>query len=48
MRAPLSGLRRAVLGAERHQPGHLALGDRDLLATPLRERDVLDLEVVTH
>ena len=38
MRAPLSGFARAVLLAERHEAGHLALGDRDLLATPVGER----------
>jgi hypothetical protein len=46
--SPLERLRLAVLGSERHEPGHLALGDRDFLPTPLRERDVLHLEIVTH
>ena len=43
MRAPLSGLRRAVLCAQRHQAGHLVLGERDLLAAPFGELDVGDL-----
>ena len=31
--------------ADRHQAGHLRLGDRDLLAAPVGERQVRDLEV---
>ena len=42
MRAPLSGLLRAVLLADRHQAGHLGLGDGDFLAAPVGEPDVLD------
>ena len=55
MRAPFSGLRLAELGAERHQPGHLGLGDVDLLAAEVGEGDVpddvvplLDDEVLAH
>ncbi len=36
----LEGLRRRILGANRHQPGHLLLGDRDLFAAPVGERNV--------
>ncbi len=36
----LERLRRAVLGAERHEAGHLGLGDLDLLAAPIGEREV--------
>jgi hypothetical protein len=32
----------AVFLARRHQAGHLGLGQRDLLAAELGERDVLD------
>ena len=35
IRAPASGLLRAVLLAQRHQPGHLLLGETDLLAAEL-------------
>jgi hypothetical protein len=38
-------LRLAVLLAQRHQAGHLVLGELDLLAAPGREREVGDLEV---
>jgi hypothetical protein len=41
----LQGLPRPILLAHRHQAGHLGLGDRDLLAAPVGEADVLD-EVV--
>ena len=34
-----------VLAADRHQAGHLVLGERDLLAAELGEREVGDLEV---
>src|SRR5215471_10095334 len=37
-------LRARVLGADRHQPGHLVLGEGDLLAPELREREIGDLE----
>ena len=33
-----------VLGTDRHQPGHLMLGEGDLLAPELREREIGDLE----
>ena len=36
----------AELGAQRHQAGHLGLGDLDLLAAEIGERDVLDDVVV--
>jgi hypothetical protein len=36
MRAPFSGLLLAVLLAERHQAGHLDLGELDLLAAESR------------
>ena len=45
MRAPASGLLRAVLLAARHQARHLDLGQLDLLAAPLGEREVGDLVV---
>jgi hypothetical protein len=46
MRAPLSGwLAVAVLRAQRHQPGHLGLGDGDLLAAPVGERNIGNLAV---
>ena len=38
----LERLARAELLADRHQAGHLGLGDGDLLAAPVGERDVLD------
>ena len=44
MRAPLSGLARPVLLAQRHQAGHLFLGHADLLAAQLGQREVLHLE----
>jgi hypothetical protein len=34
-----------VLLADGHQPGHLVLGERDLLAAELRKRQVGDLKV---
>ena len=37
-------LRVAVLGPHRHQSGHLVLGEADLLAAPLRQAQVGDLE----
>ena len=42
---PLSGWRRAELAAQRHQAGHLVLGELDLLAAEGGERQVGDLEV---
>ena len=50
IRAPFSGLRLAELGPERHQPGHLGLGDLDLLAAEIGERDVPDdvVHVLDH
>ena len=45
MRAPLSGCSARVLLAHRHQAGHLVLGERDLLAAELGQREVGDLEV---
>jgi hypothetical protein len=41
----LERLRLAELVAQRHQPRHLGLGDRDLLASPIGERDVGDLVI---
>ena len=38
-------LRRAELVAQRHQPRHLGLGDRDLAPAPIGERDIGDLVV---
>ena len=46
MRAPLSGCCGAVLLAHGHQAGHLVLGERDLLAAEVGERQVGDLEVL--
>ena len=45
MRAPASGLRRAELLAARHEAGHLDLGERDLLAAELGQREIGDLVV---
>ena len=45
MRAPFSGCAVGVLGADRHQARHLVLGEPDLLAAELGEREVGDLEV---
>ena len=47
MRAPLSGWACGVLLADRHEAGHLGLGDRDLLAAPVGELEVGDLEVAS-
>ncbi len=41
---PASGFAAAVLGAQRHQPGHLVLGELDLLAAERGQRQVGDLE----
>ena len=45
MRAPRSGWICGVLLADRHQAGHLGLGDLDLLAAPVGELEVGDLVV---
>ena len=45
MRAPVSGLARGVALAQRHEAGHLVLGELDLLATELGQREIGDLEV---
>lgn len=45
MRAPHERLRGGVLGADRHQAGHLVLGQLDLLAAERRQGKVGDLEV---
>jgi len=37
---------RVVLGTRRHQAGHLVLGERDLLATKVSEREVSDGKVL--
>jgi hypothetical protein len=36
-------LLRAITGAQRHEAGHLVLGEPDLLAPEFSEREVLDL-----
>ena len=41
MRWPASGFFARVLRAHRHEAGHLLLGELDLLAAPLGEREVL-------
>ena len=46
IRAPLSGLRRAVFLAQRHQARHFGFGDGDLVAAVFGEADVLDDVVV--
>ena len=43
--APVQRLGVGVLAADRHQAGHLVLGERDLLAAELGKREVGDLEV---
>ena len=45
MRAPASGLESVNSARQRHQAGHLDLGQLDLLAAPRGEREVGDLEV---
>ena len=45
IRAPASGWLAAYSRADRHQAGHLVLGELDLLAAELGERQVRDLEV---
>ena len=46
--APQQPLRGAIFGAHRHEPGHLRLGDGDLLAAEVGQADVLDDVVVRH
>ena len=45
MRAPASGLLAPCSRAQRHEAGHLVLGELDLLAAELGEGEVGDLEV---
>ena len=45
MRAPGERLLVGVLGAQRHEAGHLVLGELDLLAAEGGQREVGDLEV---
>ncbi len=45
MRAPGERLRRAELLAQRHQPGHLGFGDRDLAPPPAGKRDIGNLVI---
>ena len=45
MRAPASGWRLGVAVAQGHEARHLVLGELDLLAAELGEREVGDLEV---
>jgi hypothetical protein len=42
---PAKRLLRRELLADRHQTGHLGLGDGDLLASPVGEREIGDVEV---
>ena len=42
MRAPASGLRRAVLPPQGHQAGHLLLGQLDFLAAPIGQGNISD------
>ena len=44
-RTPSSGLAGGVFLADRHQAGHLVLGDVDFLAAPIGQADVGDLVV---
>ena len=44
-RTPFSGFCGAVLLADGHQAGHFLLGDRDFLAAPIGEAEVLDLVI---
>ena len=44
IRAPASGFDSTELVAQRHEPGHLVLGEADLVAARLGEREVGDLE----
>ena len=44
----LERLRCAELGAQRHQAGHLGLGDLDLLAAEIGEGDILDDVIFAH
>ena len=45
MRAPVSGLAFEYCAPQRHQAGHLVLGELDLLAAELGEREIGNLEV---
>ena len=45
MRAPFERLGVAVLGPQRHQPGHLLFGQHDLLAAEFGEGEVGDAEI---
>ena len=42
MRAPRSGCSAAIFVADGHEPGHFRLGDFDLLAAPVGQRQILD------
>ena len=48
IRAPVQRLARTELGAQRHQARHLGLGDLDLLAAEVGQRDVLDDVIGLH
>ena len=45
---PLERLRRGVLAANRHQPGHLVLGNGDFLAAPVGQGDIRDHVIVAR
>ncbi len=45
MRAPVERLGGAEFLAQRHQPRHLGLGDRDLAPAPAGEGDIGDLVI---
>ena len=45
IRAPASGFSAPYSSRQRHEAGHLELGELDLLAAPLGEREIGDLEV---
>ncbi len=48
MRAPVSGLRAAVLLAQGHQAGHFVLGQLDLLAAPIGQAIELGGRTIEH
>ena len=48
MRAPVEGLAVAELGAQAHEPGHLVLGEADLVAAGFCQAEVADLVVNGH
>ena len=48
IRAPPQRLLGAVLAAQRHQAGHLVLGQRDLFPAEVGERQIGDAEVLQH